>query len=117
MYLSADLFYLFLKSMTIYLTIFQMEQYVCCKGQNVNNKNIRREKYEKIKENSQRLYRHWYTNGMVLKGAMHMSQRKVSTTHATAEQQSEQKICNEQVAATFYIPANTKKIKEKEDSW
>ena len=35
----------------------------------------------------------------------------------TAEQQSEQKICNEQVAATFYIPANTKKIKEKEDSW
>ena len=41
-----------------------------------------------------------------------MSQRKVSTTHATAEQQSEQKICNEQVAATFYIPANTKKIKE-----
>lgn len=43
-----------------------------------------------------------------------MSQRKVSTTHATAEQQSEQKICNEQVAATFYIPANTKKIKEKE---
>lgn len=59
----------------------------------------------------------WYTNGMVLKGAMHMSQRKVSTTHATAEQQSEQKICNEQVAVTFYIPANTKKIKEKEDSW
>lgn len=38
-----------------------------------------------------------------------MSQRKVSTTHVTAEQQSEQKICNEQVAATFYIPANTKK--------
>ena len=54
---------------------------------------------------------------MVLKGAMHMSQRKVSTTHATAEQQSEQKICNEQVVETFYIPANTKKIKEKEDSW
>ena len=52
-----------------------------------------------------------------IKGAMHMSQRKVSTTHATAEQQSEQKICNEQVVETFYIPANTKKIKEKEDSW
>lgn len=58
MHLFADLFLVFSKKFTISLTFYKKAQYVYGKGQNFNNENLRREKYEKIKENRQRLYQH-----------------------------------------------------------